>query len=237
MDSPLISIITVCFNTIETIEQTILSVINQTYPHIEYIIIDGGSTDGTVEIIKKYADRITYWVSEPDKGIYDAMNKGIIRATGSWLSFMNAGDRFANSNVLDFVFTKKLDSKIKVIYGNHIVDSNITTITVKSKKVSVFYKEMPFCHQAAFLKNENLYYDTNFRIAADYKLFRYIYKKYGANSFVKINEIVAIFDDSGISSTNKNLLRKEYNTLYKQFGGIYYYYDCFKLIIKKIFVR
>ena len=74
MNNPLISVVTVSYNAVLTIEQTILSVINQTYPHIEYIIIDGGSTDGTVDIIKKYANRIAYWVSEPDKGIYDAMN-------------------------------------------------------------------------------------------------------------------------------------------------------------------
>ena len=81
-NNPLISVVTVSYNAVLTIEQTILSVINQTYPHIEYIIIDGGSTDGTVDIIKKYANRIAYWVSEPDKGIYDAMNKGIRTAKG-----------------------------------------------------------------------------------------------------------------------------------------------------------
>ena len=92
-DQVLISVVTVSYNAVSTIEQTILSVINQTYPHIEYIIIDGGSTDGTVDVIKKYADKITYWVSEPDKGIYDAMNKGLRRVRGDWCVFMNSGDK------------------------------------------------------------------------------------------------------------------------------------------------
>lgn len=86
MNYPLISVITVSYNAVLTIEQTILSVINQTYLNIEYIIIDGGSTDGTVNVIKKYADKIAYWVSEPDKGIYDAMNKGIAYSHGEFLS-------------------------------------------------------------------------------------------------------------------------------------------------------
>lgn len=100
----LISIVTVSYNAVLTIEQTILSVINQTYPNVEYIIIDGGSTDGTVDIIKKYEDKIAYWVSEPDKGIYDAMNKGVVVATGEWINFMNAGDIFTDGDVIDKLF-------------------------------------------------------------------------------------------------------------------------------------
>ena len=100
----LISIVTVSYNAVLTIEQTILSVINQTYPNVEYIIIDGGSTDGTVDIIKKYADKIAYWVSEPDKGIYDAMNKGGLKTTGDFIQFLNAGDWFENEYVIEKIF-------------------------------------------------------------------------------------------------------------------------------------
>ena len=98
---PKITIVTISYNIVTYIEKTILSVVNQTYPNIEYIVIDGGSTDGTLDVIKKYSDKITYWVSESDKGIYDAMNKGIDAATGDWINFMNAGDVFYHNNVID----------------------------------------------------------------------------------------------------------------------------------------
>lgn len=117
---PKITIVTVCFNAVKSIEETMLSVLNQTYLNIEYIIIDGGSTDGTVDIIKKYADRLAYWVSEPDKGIYDAMNKGITVATGDYINFMNAGDTFASGSSVSDTFTETDTTGPDIIYGNAI---------------------------------------------------------------------------------------------------------------------
>ena len=113
-----ITIITVSYNAATSIEPTILSVINQTYPNIEYIVIDGGSNDGTVDIIKKYQNKISYWVSEPDKGIYDAMNKGIRMATGDWINFMNAGDTFFCDTSLNLLFIPEPESDIDIIYGD-----------------------------------------------------------------------------------------------------------------------
>ncbi len=110
-DKPLISIITVVFNGEKYLEETILSVINQSYDNIEYIIIDGGSTDGTIEIIKKYEDKINYWVSEKDKGIYDAMNKGILLTNqDSYLMWINAGDGLINLNKFIEVYNKSIDA-------------------------------------------------------------------------------------------------------------------------------
>ena len=126
----LISVITVCYNAENNLERTILSVLNQTYSNIEYIIIDGGSTDGTIDLIKKYADKITYWQSETDKGIYDAMNKGIQKATGEWINFMNAGDLFSSTTIL-----QQMSDAIKP--GTRILRGNIIRIYPKFKVKSV----------------------------------------------------------------------------------------------------
>lgn len=112
-----ISIITVCYNAVESIQATMLSVLNQTYPNIEYIVIDGGSTDGTVDIIKKYSDRLDYWISEPDKGIYDAMNKGIAAATGDYINFMNAGDTFVSSDTVNKAVSL-FPENVDVVFGD-----------------------------------------------------------------------------------------------------------------------
>lgn len=120
----MISVITVSYNAVSTIEQTILSVINQTYSNIEYIIIDGGSTDGTIDIIRRYEDKIAYWVSEPDRGIYDAMNKGASKANGEYIAFLNSDDWYeldAVSIIAQFADGKTdLISGIIKLYKNNI---------------------------------------------------------------------------------------------------------------------
>ena len=115
-----ISVITISYNCKDVIEDTILSVIGQTYTNIEYIIIDGASTDGTFDVIKKYADKIDFWISEPDKGIYDAMNKGLKHATGDWVIFMNAGDSFYNNTVIER-FVPQIDIDTVIAHGDIMV--------------------------------------------------------------------------------------------------------------------
>jgi glycosyltransferase involved in cell wall biosynthesis len=118
MSGPLVSIITISFNSAEFIEKTIKSVIGQDYPDIEYIIVDGGSTDGTVDIIKKYEDRITKWVSEPDRGPTDAFNKGVKMASGDIFAFLNADDYYADGSVVRRVMEVfKQSENIKMVYG------------------------------------------------------------------------------------------------------------------------
>jgi hypothetical protein len=152
---PLITIITVVFNGEEFIEETILSVISQTYDNVEYIIIDGGSTDGTLEIIKKYEHAISYWFSEKDKGIYDAMNKGIDLATGEWINFLNAGDTFFQDNIL-FDRIVPITQSTNLIYGAvNLVSPHSSTIILQPKeftRMNLFiWGTRVACHQAIFV--------------------------------------------------------------------------------------
>lgn len=177
MNKPLVSIITVSYNAVSTIEATINSIINQTYINIEYIIIDGGSNDGTIDIIKKYANKISYWTSEPDKGIYDAMNKGIQIAKGEWINFMNCGDSFYNSSVINDIFTKEISSD--VIYGNTLLLLKNGNYIVGPKELKIMKKQLPFYHQSSFVKRKlmNKYlFDIKYKICADYNFFHQIWE-------------------------------------------------------------
>ena len=156
---PLITIITVSYNAVRTIENTILSVLNQVYLDIEYIIIDGGSTDGTLDIIKKYQEKIAYWVSEPDKGIYDAMNKGIEKATGDYLFFLGADD-ILMENAIQKIFGDNLSTKFLMIYGNVMYDNNNI---VKSRFSYKTFLHNTIHHQATFYSRklfDSFRYDT-----------------------------------------------------------------------------
>lgn len=195
-DIPIFSIITVCYNAIDSIEQTILSVLNQTNVHIEYLVIDGGSTDGTIDIIKKYADKISYWVSEPDKGIYDAMNKGIKKATGDYINFMNSGDCFVDQNVLDNVSKYILRAPtVDIIYGNTYKFNAKKRWEDFSQKPSALKYHGVCCHQSAFIKTRyhqaNLF-DIRFKYMADFNFFHKAYMK-GAR-FLKIDTFVAVYN-------------------------------------------
>ena len=113
-----ISIVTICYNCKEDLEKTIKSVVSQTYPNIEYIIIDGGSSDGTLGVLEEYKEHFAFCVSEPDDGVYDAMNKGIRHCTGEWILCLNAGDVLYDEAVLSKIFEKKISDDISFIYSN-----------------------------------------------------------------------------------------------------------------------
>ena len=205
--NPLISIITVVFNAEEFLEETILSILNQDYKNIEFIIIDGKSTDLTLDVIKKYHDKIDILVSEEDKGIYDAMNKGIGLANGEWLNFLNAGDLFFGNDVLTKVFEKKRTDAAflygKVDYYSIENGSNQTL----GKKVSIrdFQTSFPICHQSMFFNKEifNYFgrYDLNYKVTADYDLVIKIFKDRAVKK-VYIDSVISKFLIDGFGFNN-----------------------------------
>lgn len=200
----LFSIITVCFNCKAQIDKTIQSVLSQDRSLFEYIVIDGKSTDGTMDIISSY-NNIDVVISEPDKGIYDAMNKGIAKATGEYINFMNAGDTFFSSDVLSKV-SKMMDKGIDVIFGDK---SDIRDGIRYRIKAMPFYDHLPlhqsmgFNHQCTFVKTSTAKrypFDLTYKLAADYNMVISIFKSGG--SFQQIDLIVANFDLSGASNAN-----------------------------------
>ncbi len=208
-----ITVVTVCYNAVETIERTMLSVLGQTYPNIEYIIIDGGSTDGTVDIIKKYADRLAYWVSEPDKGIYDAMNKGILGATGDYINFMNAGDSFVSPEIIKLVAENiKSEGEMDVVYGNTYKHTNSNRWEDLSHKPYVLRYHGAFCHQSGFVKvafHKKHLFDLHYKYMADFDFFHKAYMQ-GA-TFLKLDVFVAEYNaETGASLSH---IEKNYDEL------------------------
>lgn len=209
MNNPKVSIITVCYNASSLLENTILSVINQTYENIEYIIIDGCSKDGTVDVIEQYSDKISYWVSEPDNGIYDAMNKGILKATGEWLNFMNAGDSFASHDVLKQIFVDNQSCLLgkNAIYGDSIFCTSVGERYGKCLKTfwndGSYIPGKGFSHQSSFIKADyaklNLF-DTSYKICADYKMFYDLFQSKDKTTFVYMPFAIAKYEvESGCS--------------------------------------
>lgn len=150
---PVVSVITVVRNDKEHIESTIKSLFAQDYPNIEYIVIDGASTDGTYEILNRYRDRIDILISEPDNGIYDAMNKGVMLAKGDYVGFLNSGDEYANSKVISTIFAK-LDNNVDVIYGDSIEMSEKGEKYIKAAEFSVMEYSPAYRHGSSFVKRE-----------------------------------------------------------------------------------
>ena len=199
----LITIITVSYNAASVIEETINSVLSQSYKDIEYIIIDGGSTDGTTEIIKKYANKLSYWISEPDKGIYDAMNKGINKANGKWINFMNAGDSFIDNNVIERV-ALSIDSYYGVAFGDTIINKNKQRIIHKANPFynkKKLHHKMGFNHQSTFVRTDlakKYLFDLKYKLAADYNMIISLYRD--GVQFKQLNFVIALYDLNGISN-------------------------------------
>lgn len=178
---PLISIITVVYNGVKTIEQTIQSVLNQTYTNIEYIIIDGGSTDGTLDIIKKYEDKIAFWISEKDKGLYDAMNKGISHANGELIGMINSDDWFETKAVELIVNAYQNHPEKRIFHGDRfdiLKDGSKKLKRFHPSKFKFIYYGMTYNHPSMFMHrdvyNKDLY-NTELKALSDYE---FVLKQY-----------------------------------------------------------
>ena len=202
-----LSIITVNFNDAEGLERTIKSVISQTFRDYEFIIIDGGSTDGSVGVIKQYESYIDYWVSEPDGGIYSGMNKGLRQAKGDYVNFMNGGDCYHSEDVLEKIFA--FNSKADIITGEHS-ENGARNIGKDGVTMLDLYK-WSIDHQASFIRRDVALrhpYDEKYRIVSDWKFFieALIFDNC---SFYYTDIIVVDVDMKGISNTNSVLDKKE----------------------------
>jgi len=191
-----ISVITVTYNCINTIEATINSVLGQNYDDYEYIIIDGGSTDGTYDVIKKYSDRLSYCISEPDSGIYDAMNKGLEAAKGQYVYFLNGDDTLA-PNVLKTVSEYMKYTDADVIFGEVLYGRNGKYRVYETLPIECMNWMMPICHQSVFMKKAERRFDLSYKIAADYKMLNEMYNE--GCSFQYIPCVIGTFKQGGES--------------------------------------
>ena len=216
-----ISIITINYNNLQGLEKTMQSVVNQNLKDFEYIVIDGGSTDGSASYIEQNASLINYYVSEKDSGIYNAMNKGIKVATGEYVLFLNSGDCFADNLVLEKVLPY-LQNKISFVYGNMLLSKNnvaVSKLLSPSRLDFSYFVTNSLPHPATFIKKElfssYFLYNENLKIVADWEFFIYCVCKQN-ESYQHLDIIISDFDSEGVSSVkdNKQMIIIEENQVF-----------------------
>ncbi len=196
---PVVTIMTVVYNDASNIEKIICGVLAQTYKNIEYIIIDGGSSDRTVDIIRGYEDQIDYWLSEKDKGIYDAMNKGVSLATGEWVNFMNAGDSFYSDHTVEEVLSS-LPPFADIVYGHTYYKEQDKMTLIETYSLECLWMSMICSHQSIFARTNLLKqhpFDLKYRISSD---FEFIYHSYvTGRNFHDTQQVIAVHAVDGVS--------------------------------------
>ena len=238
LKEPLITIITVVYNCEQTLAKTIESVINQSYKNLQYIIIDGGSTDNTVNIIKSYSDQISFWESQKDDGIYDAINKGIKMATGDVIGIINADD-FYEENAAKII-AENFEEGLVIYHGSlrNIADDGKIFVNPATKNVRNLKRGMVLNHPATFV-NKSVYdtlgaFSTEYKVAGDWD---FILRSYlNKVKFIKIDEVLANFSLGGVSGSisleyldELSRVRKN-NGLYKTWDK-YYIYDKIRFLL------
>jgi glycosyltransferase involved in cell wall biosynthesis len=201
---PVVSIVTVVYNSVANIEATIRNVLDLSYPELQYVVIDGGSTDGTLDVIEKYKSQIEIVISEPDKGIYDAMNKSVNYCRGEWIGFMNSGDIYNSTSTLDEIFQNDPPDKDEVlIYGKHKVAYGKKLVLKPSRPITDLWKGMTIQHQSIFVRKsilEQFPFNTNYKFAADYDLVYNCYRRGFGIRFVDL--FISIVSANGVSESN-----------------------------------
>ncbi len=221
--NPTLSIITIVYNNVRDIERTMLTVLNQTYPNIEYIVVDGASNDGTLDIIKKYEGRIAKLVSEKDKGIYDAMNKGLALATGDYVLFMNSGDELYSPDTVAQVFASADDADIYYGETEMINDAGESLGRRRHKAPKRFHFRsfsygMSVSHQAIYIRRSlTETYDRQYQLSADIDWILRAVKK--AKKIVNVNRYVARYLVGGMSKKrHRQSLIERFHIMRKHYG-------------------
>lgn len=218
-DGPLISIVTVVFNGAATIEATINSVLSQNYPRLEYVIIDGGSTDGTVEIVRRYEKQLARWVSQSDAGIYDAMNQALEMISGDFVLFLGCDDLLWGPDVLIHAADKMRDQRL-IYYGDVVMKGTGAVYDGFFSRWKIVRKNI--CHQSIFYPKE-LYkenkYSLEYPVLADYAYNLQFFKQ-----FSYLNLIISRFNESGVSGrVVDTAFNKDFRGLVKSYLGIFLY--------------
>lgn len=225
MFQPKLSVITIVYNNVRDIERTVLSVLNQSYPNIEYLVIDGASTDGTLNVLKKYEERLAKLISEKDKGIYDAMNKGLSLATGDYILFMNSGDEIYDMNTVEKVFNSSSDADI--YYGEtEMYDDNWNSLGQRRHKApdtftwKGFRYGMSISHQAIYMRTSLIEpYDSQYKLSADIDWIIRATKK--AKKIVNTRMYVAKYMVGGMSKKkHRQSLIERFHIFSKHYGLI-----------------
>lgn len=217
-----LSIITVNYNNCAGLKKTIDSVLSQTWKDFEWIVIDGGSTDGSRELIEQHKECFSYWCSEPDKGVYNAMNKGIAHAKGEYLNFMNSGDVFYAPDTLERVFSQ--EHTADMVYGDWVreTDESVEYMSAPHALHIMFFYNSNICHQAMFIKCSVLKsegYDETYMIYADWARWQKMMFQY--NTFEKVPVVVCQFDArGGLSERAQETLNIERKRLMEEYPEV-----------------
>lgn len=221
-----LSVITVTYNAEKTLERTVASVKEQTYPFIQHVIVDGNSADGTIDIIRRHANKKMKWVSEPDKGLYYAMNKAAVLADGDYLCFLNAGDTFHSDETVGLLMNDiEFNLKPDIIYGETaIVDDEGQFLHMRRLRAperldyKSFKKGMLVCHQS-FLVRKRLFepYDTSYRFSSDFDWAICMMKK--STDIFNSNIIIANYLNEGLTTKNRKAsLKERFSIMVKHYG-------------------